>query len=63
MRNSLYVTLILILFGMITSCSKTPVDLIVQNARMYTMDDAFTTVTSIAVKDGKIGRASCRETL
>lgn len=39
---------------MITSCSKTPVDLIVRNAQIYTVDDAFTVVESFAVKDGKI---------
>lgn len=39
---------------MITSCSKTPVDLIVRNVNVYTVDDAFSVVESFAVKDGKI---------
>jgi len=39
---------------MIISCSKTPVDLIVRNVRVYTVDDAFSVVQSFAVKDGKI---------
>jgi len=39
---------------MITSCSKTPVDLIVRNVHVYTVDDAFSVVQSFAVKDGKI---------
>ncbi len=39
---------------MITSCSKTPVDLIVRNVHVYTVDDDFSVVESFAVKDGKI---------
>ena len=39
---------------MITSCSKTPVDLIVRNVHVYTVDDAFSVAQSFAVKDGKI---------
>lgn len=39
---------------MISSCSRTPVDLIVVNARIYTIDVAFSTAESFSVKDGRI---------
>jgi predicted amidohydrolase YtcJ len=54
MRNILSITAIFIIFTMISSCSKTPVDLIVQNATIYTVDESFTVVESIAVQGGKI---------
>nr|MBA3971151.1 hypothetical protein [Bacteroidota bacterium] len=38
----------------LTSCStKQPVDLIVHNALVYTVDSAFTNAESFAIKDGK----------
>ncbi len=40
---------------LLTSCtSKTEVDLIVYNAKVYTVDSAFSTAEAIVVKDGKI---------
>lgn len=39
---------------MTISCSKTPVDLIITNAQVYTVDDNFTTAESLAIKNGKI---------
>jgi predicted amidohydrolase YtcJ len=54
MRKLFFIPAIIIFNIMITSCSKTPVDLIVRNARIYTVDDAFSVVESFAVKDGKI---------
>lgn len=39
---------------MISSCSRSPVDLIVVNARIYTMDEAFSLAESFSVNDGKI---------
>ncbi|MFW5792784.1 MAG: amidohydrolase [Bacteroidota bacterium] len=49
--------LILILVIILTSCSQkdnTIMDLILHNATVYTVDNDFTIVESIAVKDGKI---------
>ena len=44
------------LFCITLSCSSewTPVDLLVQNATVYTVDDTFSTVDGFVVKDGKI---------
>lgn len=39
---------------MTSSCSRSPVDLIVVNARIYTMDEAFSTAESFSVRHGKI---------
>ncbi len=42
-------------FAVLTSCaSKKPADLIVYNARVYTVDDQFSVAEAFAVKDGKI---------
>jgi predicted amidohydrolase YtcJ len=54
MRKLFFIPAVIIFNIMIISCSKTPVDLIVRNARIYTVDDAFSVVESFAVKDGKI---------
>ena len=35
------------------SCSKTEVDLLVHNAKIYTVDDQFSTAEAFAIKDGK----------
>ena len=47
-------TLLVLLGGMIASCGpdKTPVDLIVTNAKIYTVDEAFSMAEAFAVKDG-----------
>lgn len=42
------------LFVILTSCSDTKVDLIVRNAVIYTVDDAFSTAQAMAIDDGKI---------
>ena len=46
------ITLILLLLSML-SCSKTKVDLVVHNANIYTVDNQFSKVNTIAIKDGK----------
>ena len=52
MRNSLYG---LVLLCLLASCSnKTTVDMLVYNARIYTVDSTFSTAEAMAVKDGKI---------
>ena len=43
-----------IILTLMTSCNlKTPVELIVHNAKVYTVDDNFTMVQAFAVKDGR----------
>ncbi len=41
---------------MITSCNtmNKPADLIIFNAKVYTLDDDFTVASCIVIKDGKI---------
>jgi predicted amidohydrolase YtcJ len=47
--------LILIFIGkMISSCSKTSADLIVQNGKIYTIDEGFNVYESIAIREGRI---------
>lgn len=50
-----YLALLLLPF-LISSCSseKIPVDLLVRNATIYTVDDSFGTVDGFVIKDGKI---------
>ena len=43
----------ILLFMAISCTSKTPVDLIVHNANVYTVDDDFSKAQAFAVKDGK----------
>ncbi|MCA1759509.1 MAG: hypothetical protein LC658_07050, partial [Bacteroidales bacterium] len=51
-RNCVFVLLISLLMN---SCStKKPADLIVTNATVYTVDEAFTKLESFAVAEGKI---------
>jgi predicted amidohydrolase YtcJ len=51
-RNCVFVLLISLLMS---SCStKKPADLIVTNATVYTVDEAFSKAESFAVADGKI---------
>ena len=46
---------VIIIALMMNSCNqKTEVDQIIYNARVYTLDEDFTTTTSFAVQDGKI---------
>jgi predicted amidohydrolase YtcJ len=54
MIKILYYLYTLLFMSVIYSCTKIPVDLIVQNAHVYTVDEAFSAVESFAVKDGKI---------
>ena len=54
--NTKHITLALIasILSFMTACNqKTPVDLIVHNANIYTVDDNFSKVQAFAVKDGK----------
>lgn len=50
MRNYIYI--LCIAFGFI-SCQQEKVDLIVTNATIYTVDDAFSKAEAFAIKDGK----------
>lgn len=43
-----------VLLFLVSCTTKTTVDLIVQNAVVYTVDSAFTTAEAFAIKDGKI---------
>ena len=53
-----------ILVLMSTSCSqKKPVDLIVHNAKVYAVDNDFTTAQAFAVKDGKFVAVGDEETI
>lgn len=54
MRPANLSLLSIIILIMITSCTRTPVDLIVINARIYTMDETLSMAESFSVKDGKI---------
>ncbi len=54
--NTKHITLALIasILSFMTACNpKTPVDLIVHNANIYTVDDDFSKAQALAVKDGK----------
>jgi len=47
--------LIIILLALLASChKKKPVDLLIYNATIYTVDSAFSKVSAIAIKEGKI---------
>ena len=74
--NTKHITLALIasILTFMTSCNqKTPVDLIVHNANVYTVDDDFSKAQAFAVKDGKfvavgdeatiMGQYSAKETI
>ena len=51
MKNKLLVALSIVC---LISCGKKNVSLIVKNAKIYTVDSAFTTVQAMAINDGKI---------
>jgi len=57
MKNNLFITIlsIILLFTTMTSCSqKGKADLLIYNARVYTVNQDFDIVSAIAIKDGKI---------
>ena len=52
------------ILNLMTSCNKkTPVDLIVHNANIYTVDDDFSKAQAFAVKDGKFVAIGDEETI
>ena len=54
--NTKHITLALIalILTFMTACNqKTPVDLIIHNANIYTVDNDFSKAQAFAVKDGK----------
>ena len=54
MNKSILCALCALILTFMSSCNhKTPVDLIVYNANVYTVDDNFTKAQAFAVKDGK----------
>jgi hypothetical protein len=53
-KNTSYVSLLPLLFVICSCASQENVDLIVYNAKIYTVDSSFSTAEAIAVKDGKI---------
>ena len=64
--NTKHITLALIASILIfmTSCNqKTPVDLIVHNANIYTVDNDFSKAQAFAVKDGKFVAVGDEETI
>ena len=64
--NTKHITLAFIasILILMTSCNqKTPVDLIVHNANIYTVDDAFSKAQAFAVKDGKFVAVGNEETI
>jgi predicted amidohydrolase YtcJ len=54
---------ILILLFILTSCSKQKADLIIYNAKIYTVNDKFDMAEAIVVKDGKIIAVGASSTL
>ena len=57
MKNNLFITIlsIILLFTTMTSCSqKGKADLLIYNARVYTVNQDFDIVSAIAIKEGKI---------
>ncbi|WP_238765611.1 amidohydrolase [Maribellus maritimus] len=53
----------IILISMISCSNKKQVDLIVTGAKIYTVDDNFSTAESIAIKDGKIVAVGTHDTI
>jgi predicted amidohydrolase YtcJ len=51
MKNNLY---LLFCIAFLLSCGKKNVSLIISNANIYTVNDSFSTATSMAIDDGKI---------
>ena len=57
-------TFIALILTFMNSCSqKTPVDLIVHNANIYTVDNDFSKAQAFAVKDGKFVAVGDEETI
>ncbi len=54
MKNIGYFAMLVCSFYLISCNSKEPVDLLLINAKVYTVDAAFTVTEAIAVKDGRI---------
>ena len=53
-KQTFFLTLCALILTLMTSCNhQTPVDLIVTNANVYTVDSAFSKAQAFAVKDGK----------
>lgn len=52
MKNCIYC--LAILLGLISCSQKTTIDLLVYNAKIYTVDSSFSMAEAMAVKDGKI---------
>jgi predicted amidohydrolase YtcJ len=50
-KNILIIFIVIITFS---SCSKKNVSLIINNAKIYTVNDSFSTATAMAIDDGKI---------
>ena len=64
--NTKHITLALIasILTFMTACNqKTPVDLIVHNANIYTVDNDFSKAQAFAVKDGKFVAVGDEETI
>lgn len=62
-RNIILVLCALILTLMSSCNHKTPVELIVHNAKVYTVDDNFSTAQAFALKDGKFVAIGDEETI
>ena len=63
-RNCLLSTFISFLLFSISSCSsKTNVDLLVHNGRIYTIDSSFSVKEAMVIKDGKIVRTGSNQDL
>lgn len=54
MKIRTYLPAILIFMNSLTSCNTEKADLIILNAKIYTVDESFSTTQSMAIKDGKI---------
>src|SRR6266542_653515 len=62
--NKLFLLFILILEASSISAQRKKIDLLIYNAKIYTVDSKFSTATAIAIKDGRIidvGRNGLKE--
>ena len=63
-RKTIFPALCALILMLMTSCNpKTPVDLIVHNANVYTVDNDFSKAQAFAVKDGKFVAVGDEETI